>query len=347
MHSSAKTLLALITTTGLALLCVSAAAQENDRTIDRAFAPGLAILKKTTGLIEDQPEQLQTDWKPDLQLLVGVKTVEGSKQTVYFVELTTLLPPTTNATGQPWSPALHTNWFGWSNNVSKTKTTAKYVSSLYPVRVRVFDRAGKKTKEGLTTLPWGLLTNGLVDTCRLSLELSFREKAAKESPPMKAGLRSDELVASSRKETAAFKDKWMRSYGGGLLWLVTMMSQIQTVPAVKEIWQSGQCAFRLPGVWTMVSSVFSGPLVISLDPDFEKVSLVGREKSTPHYKFPIDLNSGKRNLTAVEAIVGSASGAEMLLGGIRSIRATHPTKPQQQLFAQVLASGKANAEHPK
>ena len=53
----------------------------------------------------------------------------------------------------------------------------------------------------------------------------------------------------------------------------------------------------------------------------------------------MDLNSGKRNLTRVEIIVGPAHGAEMLLAGIRSIRAAHPTKPKQQFLAQVLAAG--------
>jgi hypothetical protein len=38
-------------------------------------------------------------------------------------------------------------------------------------------------------------------------------------------------------------------------------------------------------------------------------------------------------------MVGPAHGAEMLLAGIRSIRARHPTKPKQEFLAQVLAAG--------
>jgi hypothetical protein len=47
----------------------------------------------------------------------------------------------------------------------------------------------------------------------------------------------------------------------------------------------------------------------------------------------------KRKLTSVEIIVGPPHGAEMLLAGIRSIRAAHPTKPKTEFLAQVLAVG--------
>jgi hypothetical protein len=59
----------------------------------------------------------------------------------------------------------------------------------------------------------------------------------------------------------------------------------------------------------------------------------------------VDLNSGTRNLTRAELVVGPASGAEILLGGIRSIRATHPLKLQQQFLVQVLATGTVRGEH--
>jgi hypothetical protein len=38
-------------------------------------------------------------------------------------------------------------------------------------------------------------------------------------------------------------------------------------------------------------------------------------------------------------VVGPAHGAEMLLAGIRSIRARHPTKPKQEFIVEVLAAG--------
>ena len=64
----------------------------------------------------------------------------------------------------------------------------------------------------------------------------------------------------------------------------------------------------------------------------------------PLYRLPVDLKSGKRNLTRVEIVVGPAYGAEMLLAGNRFIRAAHPTKPKQEFLAQVLAAGTVREE---
>jgi len=125
--------------------------------IDPAFAAGLPTLKQAAGFIEDP--QSSTDWKPNLQLLVGVKAVEGSKRTIYFVQLTTLPPRATNS--GPWQPTLRTNDWSWS-----TSNKAQFVSTLYPVRVRVFDETARQLKEGQTPMAWGMLTNGLLDMCR-------------------------------------------------------------------------------------------------------------------------------------------------------------------------------------
>ena len=78
--------------------------------LDPAFSAGLATLKQATGFIEDP--QSSTDWKPNIQLLVGVKAVEGSKRTIHFVQLTTLPPRATNS--EPWQPVLRTNEWAWS-----------------------------------------------------------------------------------------------------------------------------------------------------------------------------------------------------------------------------------------
>ena len=60
--------------------------------------------------------------------------------------------------------------------MTATHKTAEYISSLYPVRLRVFDGSGRQLKEGEATMPWGLLTNGLADMCRLSMSLAGREE---------------------------------------------------------------------------------------------------------------------------------------------------------------------------
>lgn len=315
---------------------------------DPVFESGLAALKKATGIIEGRPGPSQTGWMPDLQLLVGVKAVEGSKRTIYFVEMTTLRPPPTNAAGQLWSPPLRTNRFDWSgtNGVTDTHKTAEYISSLYPVRLRVFDGSGRQLKEGEATMPWGLLTNGLADMCRLSMSLAGREERAGRQLESGASQTQASRAAAPAGNSGnpEDNDELMRSFGGGFLWLMTMFGQLQNTPALNEIWEKAHCAFRLPGVWSAVKSVLKGSLVISLEPRLNEVTLAHPEPAgaaTRSYRLPVDLNHGKRNLTRVEIIVGPASGAEMLLAGIRSIRAVHPARPKQEFTARILVSGNA------
>jgi len=314
-----------------------------DGASDPAFAPGLALLKQMTGITESRAEELQTDWRPNLQLLIGVKAIEGAKATVGFVELTTLQPPPTNAAGRPWSPGRQTNSFTWSNTneTPAVSHAATYISRLYPVRVRVFDEAGRKLKEGQTMLPWGLLTNGLADMCRLSLEFSVhKNRSATNGPP---GAKSYKVKTDENTVHPEDLDKLAESLGGGFIWLMTLLQQIQTVPAVHDLWKKAHCAFRLPELKTMAISVVTGDFALSVEPRLEEVSLAPSRAAGPavpeQYRLPVDLTSGSRNLTRAELVVGPATGAEILLGGIRSVRATHPLKPQQQFLVQVLASG--------
>jgi hypothetical protein len=323
---------------GLAVSGMGAPAGDADGAMDPVFAPGLALLKKATGTVESPPDRSQTGWRPGLQLLIGIKAVEAAKQTAGFVELTTLCPPATNAAGQRWSPARQTNTFSWSNTngASPVNHEVSYISSLYPVRVRVFDAAGRKLKEGQTTLPWGLLTNGLADLCRLSLEFSVHKNRFPANGPI--GTKSYRVKPDENTVHPEDLDKLAQSLGGGFIWLMTMLQQIQTEPSVHDLWKKAHCAFRLPELKTMAVSVVTGDYALSVEPRLDEVSPAGKAVSE-QYRLPVDLNSGTRNLTRAELVVGPASGAEMLFGGIRSIRATHPTKPQQQFFVQVLAAG--------
>src|SRR6266540_2882445 len=103
--------------------CTSAVTGDSPTALDPAFSAGLATVKHATGFIEDRASS--TDWKPNLQLLVGVKAVEGAKRTIYFVQLTTLPPPPTNSLGQPWQPTLRTNDWAWS-----ASNKAQFVTAL-------------------------------------------------------------------------------------------------------------------------------------------------------------------------------------------------------------------------
>jgi len=338
-----RTLTFLIAATGLGVFGAGASAWAAGNAIDPVFAPGLAVLKKTTGTVESRPDRPQTDWQPDLQLLIGVKAVEGSQPTVGFVELTTVRPPLANPAGQPWSPARQTNTFVWSNTNETPAVSheAGYVSTLYPVRVRVFDAAGRKLKEGQTTLPWGLLTNGLADMCRLSLEFSVHKNRFATNGP--AGDKSFHVKTDENTAHPEDLARLAQSLGGGFIWLMTMLQQIQTVPAVHDLWKKAHCSFRLPELKTMAVSVVTGDYALSVEPRLDEVSRTGggpaEAIAREEYRLPVDLNSGSRNLTRAELVVGPASGAEILLGGIRSVRATHPLKPHQQFFVQVLSSG--------
>jgi hypothetical protein len=320
-----------IVTVVLASLAVihAAPAAENPfawSNIDSAFAPGLAKLKQAAGFIEDQPYQSATDWKPNLRLIVGVKAVEGSKQTIHFVELTTVRPPLTNAAGQLWQPLLRTNNWAWSRT-----NKVRFITTNYPVRVRVFDQTGRALKEGQVTMAWGMLTNGLLDLCRLSLDTFGQTNRA--------------LASSLSRPTGAGKleetEPLMRAVGGGFLWMMGMFSDLQTVPTVADVWNKAQCAIRWPGLWTLAKSVVTG-FTINLEPQLKDVTSANSatNRAEPLYCLPVELKSEDRHLTRVQIIVGPAHGAEMLLAGIRTIHARHPTKPKQEFLTQVLATGR-------
>jgi len=299
-------------------------------TIDPAFTNKFAELKQAAGFVEQPADDVRNDWKPHLQLWMGVKAQEGKSQTIYFVQLTTLPTPATNIWGEPWQPALRTNDFSWSGtNKSVAPKRAEYVNALYPVRARVFDANGQPLKEGQTPMAWGMLTNGLLDMCRLSLELIPRESVTNQTS---SALPDDD------------NDQLMRSLGGGFMWMAGMFSDFQTVPSVADVWKKAQCAIRMPGAWTMIKGIFAG-FSVNLQPRLKEVTLdTSDDGSSPLYHLPVDLASRKDKLTDVEIIIGPARGAEMLMSGIRSIRAVHPTKSNREFLAQVLATGSCPEE---
>jgi len=339
MKCFANARLFLLTSIAFTSYCADTTTNNSLLTIDPAFLARLPMLERATGFTEDRSNQTPTDWRPNLQLLVGVKAVEGAKRTIYFVQLTTLRPPPTNSLGEPWQPILRTNDAAWSSS-----NKMQFVNTLYPVRARVFNETGRLLKEGQTPMAWGMLTNGLMDLCRVSLETfhsqtNSRSKAENMAEP-RAGKSHAGLPPRHKEE------ELMRAMGGGFRWMFGMFSDLQTMPAVANIWSEAQCAIRRPSAWTIVTSLFTH-FTLSLRPGVEEVTLVsGRTDSPtgPLYRLPVDLNCDKRKLSRVEIIIGPAHGAEMLLAGIRSIHAVHPTKPRNEFFAQVLAAGTGRQE---
>jgi len=323
-----RTTLALAALVVISLSGAEVQAENAPLTIDPAFTNKFTELKQAAGFIEQPADDARNEWSPHLQLWLGVKAVEGKKQTVYFVQLTTLPPPLTNANGRVWQPGLRTNGWSWpGTNKNAAPKHAEYVNPLYPVRARVFDSTGRALKEGKTPMAWGMLTNGLMDMCRLAVELMPRETATNDP---------------SSKLAEAENDQIMRAVGGGFLWMMQMFGDLQTVPSVADVWNKAQCAIRMPGPWTLIKGIFTG-FSINLEPRLNSVTLVA-DSDPMRYCLPVDLRSRSDTLTNVEIMVGPARGAEMLLSGIRSIRAVHPTKPQREFLAQVLATGSCSEE---
>lgn len=313
--------------------------------MDPAFEPGLAILRKTKGIVEELPDKSGTLWAPDLQLLIGVKATEGAKQELYFVELTTLAAPTTDPSSQtPW----HTNRIDLAgvHSGSGTNTPLEFRYRLAPVRVCVFDRDGRALNQGQAEVPWELMTNSLADVCRFCLAMQTINKVPAGD---EQGRKNAALALFGTTNTAAINwDKFMRPIAGGFLSLGGLFAECASTPALHEVCEKAHCTIRLPGVWSLVSAAFGAKLDLSLDPRFmTDVSVVhshGDGKGEPWYRFPADLKSKNKKLVSVEFVVGPSRGALVLLGGIRLLKAVHPTKPDRQFMAQVLAAGKARTD---
>jgi len=293
--------------------------------IDAAFRPGLTKVMEVTGAVADNPADSNIDWKPGLQLLVGVKAVEGKKQTIYFIQLATARPPATNSVGQPWQPHLRTNHWAWSRT-----NKYRFITTNYPVHVRVFDENGHSIKEGQTGMAWGISTNGLFDLCRVSVE-----KSANATNSGAADMEKSKGIKGPPD------DRVMRAIGGGFLWMMGMFGDLQTVPTVSDVWAKAQCAFRWPSLWVLAKSVVRG-FRVAMVPRPEKVTRLGTTNAGPYaplYCLPVDIRADDYSLTQVQILVAPPHGAEMLFGGIRAIHARHPTKPKNEFITQVLSTG--------
>lgn len=310
-------LILMLSSIGLMPMARAAESLATRTNIPLCFTPALLKWQETAGFREAEPGTLSTEWRPHLQLLVGVTAVDGDKRTVHLVELTTLPLAATNSAGSPGQPSLRTNHWVWA-----ATNKAQFITTNYPVRVRVFDASGQLLKEGQTPMAWGMVTNGLLDLCRIGFETY--------------GVGANATNVGPKPQEVA---PLMLATGGGFLWMMGMFGDLQTVPTVADVWGQAKCAIRWPSAWALAKSLFTG-FSITLAPQVEKISLAPPSDPTvPLYRLPVELRNGGRCLCQVEIIVGPAQGAEMLLAGVQSIRAQHPTKPKQEFQAQVIAAG--------
>ncbi len=141
--------------------------------LDPCFRPGLVVLKKAAGFMEETPDPHGTEWVPNLKLLIGVKAVDGPKQNIYFVELSTIGDIQSNGAVQLAHPVWHTNRFNCPGpeGSSQTNLLLEFTYRLVPLRVRVFDETGRILKQGQAQIPWELMTNSLAHVCRVCLAL--------------------------------------------------------------------------------------------------------------------------------------------------------------------------------
>jgi len=296
------------------------------------FPPPLQQLVQSTNFVPLTPGDTARDWKPDLQLLVAVTAVDGGKRSVHLVELTTLPAPLTFTNGQPWQPALRTNDWSWSPT-----NKAQFITTNYPVRVRVYDAAGQMLKEGQVPMAWGSSGNGLFELCRLGIAFFGADTNSVETNQT-----ASDGTGRKPKISPEMQEPWILATGSGFLWMFGMFQALQTVPTVADVWSKAQCAIRKPGAWTITKAIFTG-ISIELAPQTEHITVVTPPATAvsgeTHYRLPVELKCDGRVLCHAEITVGPAHGAEMLLDGVQRIHAQHPTKSRQEFLAQVIAAG--------
>ena len=315
------------------------------QSVDPDFKKGLSVLRKTTGIIEGFQDANQVEWASDLQLLIGVKASEGAKRTINFIELSTIPSSLTNLIDPAWDRVWHTNRFTLPAVGTGTNMTFEFAYRLAPVRVRVVDQAGKTMREGEAVIPWELMTNSLAEVCRLCLDLKKLEAITNQNVQKRKAAFQDILHQTSLE--AIDWDKLMRPIASGFLSLHGLFAECISTPALNDICEKAQahCVIRLPSAKALFAAAFGAKLDLSLDlrllSDVSVVEFTDSTESEVQYSFPGDLKSGNKKLVGVEFIVGCSRGAGVMLGGIRRIRAVHPTKPNREFVAQVLVAGKA------
>ena len=125
-----------------------------------------------------------------------------------------------------------------------------------------------------------------------------------------------------------------------MLSLITVFGEIQSAPALSDVCEKARCAVRMPGLWSMIESAVGRSLVVTLQPRFKEVSgLTLGQDDARCYHVPLDMKNGRQILSTIDVIAGPSVGANVLLAGIQSIRAVHPTRTNHVFSAQVLAVG--------
>lgn len=301
--------------------------------VEPAFERALAAVKQSSGLRETNPGVVLPAWTPGLCMVVGFRTDVASKQFVHLVEVTTLDPLAKDARGRTnVLPLVHQFvTFSGTNHVQAKPRTHAFSTLKFPVRVRLYDAEGKLLKECREFLPWGFLTNGLVEVCATFREMNRMGLTVTNRARVRAGTTN---VLSS-----AWLNEMEIRVARGSLALGGLFEVIGDTDALEEVRSHATAVVRPPN---FLKALFELKLDLQLDPKFEQATDLPRASESPvssQVWFPLTLRQGQRVLTQVDFIAGSTEGAWFLTSGVRALRATHPTKTDRRMLAQVLAVG--------
>ena len=110
--------------------------------------------------------------------------------------------------------------------------------------------------------------------------------------------------------------------------------------SLEEVRQHAFAIVRAPSILKVIANL---GLSLSLNPELDRaVLLPASGEDEARAWLPVELLQGKRLLLSVAFVTGPTKGPQFLTGGVRAIRAVHPTKPDHRLLAQVLAVGEAD-----
>ena len=337
--------------------------------IDASFTNGLAAVKSYCRFQEIEPTAVFPEWRTNLSLILGFRIDSGASRFVNLIEITTLPPSLTNAPGKPAAPPAATFSVRCENStLCSTARVYRFTSPRYPVRVRVFDEHGRFLKESRDAFAWNFLTNGLADACRLLkattvLSDAFYDTAKRGgAEDLLVLVRTNELNSllldvQHAEDQRASPTPPMTLIKGVLLeverrsipavtTLVGLFGDTLACGALEDVRDHAMAVVRPPSI---LKTVFNLGLNLNLNPQFQDCVVFPNRSGTGDERqvlFPAQLDQGKRLLVSVDFIAGSTKGPYFLTGGVRAIRAVHPTKPDHRLLAQVLAAGTAGSTTP-
>ena len=145
-------------------------------------------------------------------------------------------------------------------------------------------------------------------------------------------------------EAVDFQLKLEHAFWRSCTALFALFADTLSASSLEDVRQHAFPVVRSPNILKIVTNF---GLSMDLEPRFEQAVLLAAAGAAEERAWlPVELLQGKRLLLSVAFITGSTQGPHFLTGGVRALRAVHPTKPTHRLLAQVLAVGVATVDAP-